>query len=241
MDTLLWVTVVVCLYADYVLFKTYVKPNDNRRDFYGTIRYNGHVILMKLFIYIGILGICCKVACFVDIIPYISLLIGIISLMVSPFTLYMGNKSYGDRNITVSGYHIYTMFFFKSGVMALIYPSSDNWVKCWVLAHAYASCRLFTSILWKFRNYLSLSHKSSYTYALMFASIVVLFFAEGIENVISYILLSITIQILFRVFGIYFYDKEHTFKGLFPVNSVQEGYSGIRRLFRNYIKLISIL
>lgn len=207
----LWIAIAASLAADWVLLRSYTKVTTVRRNFYGAVRYYGHLFVMKVFVLSGMVGVACELTGWQKptLLPLISRLVGLLAITVTPFTLMMAFKAYGDRSVTTSGYQLYTLFFLRSGVQALIDPTSNTaWVECWILAHSYATCRIFTSMLWQAQNHfkqhygdteiMQFSHKQAYNYALVAASVLVLYVAEGMGSAAFYCSLSIVGQ-----FGIY--------------------------------------
>lgn len=204
----LWIAIAASLAADWVLLRSYTKMTTARRDFYGAVRYYGHMLVMKVFVLSGMVGVACELTGWQKptLLPLISQLVGLLAVAATPFTLMMAFKAYGDRSVTTSGYQLYTLFFLRSGVQALIDPTSSTaWIECWVLAHSYATCRMFTSMLWQVRNHfkeqcgdmelMQFSHKQAYNYALVMASVLVLYVAEGVESVVFYCSLSMVAQL----------------------------------------------
>jgi len=222
----LWIIILFCLASDVVLLRKYAKVTSERSKFYGSIRYYGHVYAMKGFVYVGIFGLVCEVLGYKTILWYISKVIGLLAIIATPFTLGMALKAYGDRSVTTSGYMLYTLFYFRSGVMALMdTASSTAWVECWLLAHSYATCRIFTSFFWQLRQALKklnfrpimFSHKQAYNMALVVASVIVLYVTEGFVSVSYYLCMSLVVQaaLFLSPWSLKDISFQHTFKDMY--------------------------
>ena len=104
------------------------------------------------------------------------------------FSMHMALYTHGHPGFNLSGYIMYALANVYSGVMGMLDPSPQTSYACFVMAHAYLTCRIFVIL---FERVLQWRGDGSYSTATNIASNITLVLAYGTNGMRCHALITV--------------------------------------------------